>query len=95
VKRTPKNVLIDNVAVQRRIGGDHSIELTPDERKRVIRVLHRRGLTDVEITEVSGFVRDTVTTTRKRMGLAANPDQTRHAQYGLLRHDLPREKAMA
>jgi hypothetical protein len=93
MKRAPKNVLVDNVAVQRRIAGDHDLDLTPEERKKVIRLLHGRGMTDVEITEVSGFLRDTVTTTRRRMGLTPNPDLTRHSNYGLAPHVRTRKNA--
>jgi len=31
----PKNVLIDNVAIRRRIAGEHDIELTREERRRM------------------------------------------------------------
>jgi DNA-binding CsgD family transcriptional regulator len=91
--RTPKNVLIDNVAVRRRISGDHGVTLTPDEKRRAIRVLHGRGKPDVDIAAALGYSRHTVTTTRRRMDLPAHPKPHRHVEYGLAPHT--RKKALA
>jgi DNA-binding CsgD family transcriptional regulator len=91
--RTPKNVLIDNVAVRRRIAGDHAVSLTPNEKRRAIRVLHGRGNDDRAIAKALGYSRRTISTTRRRMGLPALPKPDRHAEYGLAPHS--RRKALA
>jgi transcriptional regulator with GAF, ATPase, and Fis domain len=93
--KTAKNVLIDNVAVRRRIAGDTSVRLTPAERRRAIRVLHRNGLPDAEMAERLGIPVTSLATERKRLNLSPNPKPTAHANYGLKPHHRTREKATA
>jgi hypothetical protein len=70
--KTPKNVVIDNVAIRRRIEGHHTIELNEAERFRAIRVLNREGLTDAEISRVLGYGDDYVGKWRRELGLPRN-----------------------
>lgn len=68
----PRNVLIDNVAISRRIAGEHAIYLTREERRRAIRRLHGRGLLDTEIALTLGMTKGAVFRARERMQLVAN-----------------------
>lgn len=72
MNRRPKNVTIDNVAIRRRIEGFHNTELNIAERRRAIRILHRRGLLDTQIARTLGYHPDAVAGVRRRMGLPSN-----------------------
>lgn len=72
---------VDEAAVWRSVNGDRDVQLTAAERNEVIRVLHRRGLTDTQVGQLTGF-RD-VPTMRKRLDLPANRgDRIDWSEYG-------------
>jgi len=71
---------VDEAAVLRSINGDRNVELTPADRREVIRVLHARGLTDSQIAELAGF--RSVTNERKRLGLEPNRAGIDWSEYG-------------
>ncbi|MCW2831121.1 MAG: hypothetical protein JWP31_1813 [Aeromicrobium sp.] len=82
----------DDAAVWRSTNGDRSVELTPADRHEVIRVLHRRGLTDLQMAELTGFDRNTVITTRNRLGLPVNSARIDWSEYGERRTSTPQQE---
>lgn len=72
-----KNVLIDNVAIRRRIDGHHRIDLNKAERLRAIRILHRQGMNDREIADELGYQHDWVGKWRRKLQLPKNADAGR------------------
>jgi transcriptional regulator with XRE-family HTH domain len=71
---------IDDAAVLRALDGDRTVTLTADERREVIRLLHRRGLTDRQISDLTGF--NSVVNERKRLGLSVNKSGIDWSEYG-------------
>lgn len=67
-------IAYDEAAVLRAVDGDRSVHLSNAERREVIVRLHRRGLTDRAITDLTGVHRDQVSRERKELGLAPNPN---------------------
>lgn len=53
--RSPSQQGGDHSAVQRRLNGDKSVGLTPEERVEVVAACLRRGMTHNQITEVTGI----------------------------------------
>jgi hypothetical protein len=74
----PRNVVIDNVAIRRRIDGFHHTRLNTREREKAVRILHARGLNDNEIGTALGFSDALARKVRCGMNLSAN-------QYGARR----------
>jgi len=73
-----RNVVIDNVAIRRRIAGWHRTPLNAHERRRAVRILHATGLNDAEIGDQLGYGADVVGKIRRGLNLPAN-------QYGARR----------
>jgi hypothetical protein len=72
---------IDEAAVWRSVNGDRDVQLTAADRQEVIRTLHRRGLTDTQIGQLTGF--KSVSIERKRLGLPVNRgDRIDWSEYG-------------
>lgn len=72
MSKKPKNVVIDNVAVRRRIQGFHRTELNRAEMRHAVRVLHQAGKLDSEISESLGISKDAAFKIRTRLGLGKN-----------------------
>lgn len=65
---------VDQVAVQRRISGDHTVELNIGEKREAVRILHTRGLSDGEISRTIGHTDRQVLRIRQELDLPANVD---------------------
>jgi ParB family chromosome partitioning protein len=65
---------VDEVAVQRRIAGDHSVRLNIAEKREAIRILHNRGLSDGQIASTIGHTARQVLRIRQELDLPANVD---------------------
>lgn len=63
----------DEVAVQRRIDGDHVVRLTPHETDEAVRRLNHQGLSDPQIADRLGITDRTVLRLRQRTGVPATP----------------------
>ena len=63
---------VDEIAVERAVGGDRAGRLTVAEREAVVRRLHRHGLTDGQIAGYLDVGTSGVWTIRQRLGLPAN-----------------------
>ena len=63
--------LVDEVAVQRAVGGDLSVALSVLERREAVRLLHRQRLSDGQIAQVLGLSDRTVLRIRQRLDLPA------------------------
>lgn len=72
-----KNIIIDNVAIRRRIDGHHTVDLTHAERLRAIRTLNRDGLTDMQIATKLGYSDDVIGKWRRRLELPSNTNNGR------------------
>lgn len=71
-RKNGRDVPVDEIAVQRRIGGDHTVELTILEKREAVQVLHGRGLSDGDIGRAAGYSDRHVLRIRKELGLPAN-----------------------
>jgi DNA-directed RNA polymerase specialized sigma24 family protein len=70
----------DEAAVWRSTNGDRGVHLTPADRREVIQRLHARGLSDRQISDLTG-IKDP-TTARKRLGLPVNRAGIDWSEYG-------------
>lgn len=73
---------IDQVAVERRTAGDHTVQLTREERLAAIERLHAAGLNDHQIADRLGYNARTVLRDRQHLGLPANEQAGKHHKKG-------------
>lgn len=71
-RKNGRDVPVDEIAVQRRISGDHTIELTIIETREAVRVLHGHGLSDGDIARAIGYSGRQVLRIRQELELPAN-----------------------
>lgn len=73
----------DEAAVLRRMDGDREVKLGTAERLEVVARLHKQGLMDRDLAELTGIHRDQVARDRQALGLKANanPEHTGLADY--------------
>jgi len=74
----PAELDVDEVAVERRAAGDHTIVLTRDERLLAVQHLHATGLNDQQIADRIGYAVRTVLRDRQHLGLPANEQTGKH-----------------
>lgn len=67
---------LDEAAIARRVNGDTRVQLTNEERREVVRLLHSQGLNDGEIERLTGINDRQVLRDRQRLGLEANAENT-------------------
>ena len=68
------------VNVPQVIAGAVAGELKPRDRREWVLTLVRNGYPDRIVADITGELKQYVSTTRRRAGLPANPDRGRHAQ---------------
>ena len=68
-RRNTPRVDVDEVAVERRISGDATVELNYLERREAVRQLAPKGLSDAQIAERIGITDNGVQRIRERQGI--------------------------
>lgn len=81
----------DVAAVWRACNGDRAVALSTTERAEVVRIMHRRGLTDVEIATLTGIKCNTVKNVRQRLDLPVNKTRVDWSEYSERAHTRKKE----
>lgn len=69
---------VDEVAVERRAAGDHTVALTRAERLLAVQHLHAAGMNDQQIADRLGYAARTVLRDRQHLDLPANEQTGKH-----------------